>query len=99
MTDDPSDSVRATIGDVFRVVNEIRTTTDAVRIDLDAVRVDLADFRAGTEERFDEIDRRLGGQTESALNVALHVLGDQRGKLRELVDWANTKGAKIEPLP
>jgi hypothetical protein len=95
------------------VVNEIRTTTDAMRVDLDAVRVDLdvmrvdlgavrvdlADFRVRTEERFDEIDRRLGGQTESALNVALHVLGDQRGKLRELVDWANTKGAKIEPLP
>mgnify|MGYP006173840021 CR=1 FL=1 len=45
------------------------------------------------------IDNRLGSQTESALNLALHVLGEQRGRLRELIDRANSKGARIERLP
>src|SRR5574341_628684 len=88
MAENP-DPQQTTIGDVFRVVNEIRRAQNEMR-------TENADFRTSVEERLDEIARRLGGQTESALNVALHVLGEQRGKLRELIDWANSQGARID---
>lgn len=80
---DPPD--QATIGAVFRVVNEMRR--------------EQQEFRGSVEGQLEEIRRRLEGQTESALNVALHVLGEQRAKLREVVGWANSQGADIEPLP
>jgi hypothetical protein len=75
MADSPVESGQATSGDVFRVVNEMRRTQDEMR-------AENMEFRASVEERLDEIARRLGGQTESALNVAVHVLGEQRGKIR-----------------
>jgi hypothetical protein len=92
MNVNPSDPNQATLTDVFRVVNEIRKAQAEMRSE-------HADFRSSVEEKLDEIRRRLEGQTESALNVALHVLGEQRQKLREVIDWANTQGAGIDKLP
>jgi hypothetical protein len=98
MVEDPETS-RATIGDVFCVVNEMRRTQEEMRRTQEEMRTQSTEFRASVEERLDDVARRLGGQTESALNVALHVLGEQRGKLRELIDWVNSQGARIEKLP
>jgi hypothetical protein len=70
---EPGDPSQTMIGNVFRVVNEIR-------IDQASMRAKPAAFRASVEGRLDEIRRRLEGQTESALNVVLHELGEQRLK-------------------
>jgi septal ring factor EnvC (AmiA/AmiB activator) len=99
MTSPSNPSDQATIGDVFRVVNEMRKEIGTLRTESGTLRTDLHEFRTSVEGQLDDIRQRLEGQTESALNVALHVLGEQRGKLRELVDWANSQGARIHPLP
>lgn len=100
----PADSPEnATIGDVFRVVNDLRKEVTETRRVLSgesaSLRGELREFRTSVEGQLEEIRHRMEGQTESALNVALHVLGEQRGKLRELVHWANSQGARIDPLP
>jgi hypothetical protein len=92
MEERPVDPAQATLGDVFRVVTGIRKEQAEMRAELSA-------FRTSVDEQLETIRRRLEGQTEAALNVALHVLGEQRTKLRELVDWANSRGAQIEKLP
>lgn len=99
-SDDPGD---VTIGDVFRVVNamrsEMRTEHTQLRNELTEFRTQVAEFRTDMDDQLTEIRRRLAGQSEAALNLALHVLGEQREKLREVVAWANTQGARIENLP
>lgn len=103
MPESPDDPNQATIGDVFRVVNEMRREVRAelsdVRSELSDIRGELAEFRIEVGQRFDRFGRRVEGQTESALNVALHVLGEQREKLRALVTWARAQGAEIDNLP
>ena len=113
MEERPVDPAQATLGDVFRVVTgirkeqgelrkeqgELRKGQGELRTGQEEMRAELSAFRSSVDEQLEAIRRRLEGQTESALNVALHVLGEQRTKLRELVDWANSRGAQIEKLP
>lgn len=105
MADDSEDPSEVTIRDVFRVVNQLRREQSSMRQEQSSMRQEqslmrqeMTEFRASVESRLDDMNLRLEGQTENALNLALNVLGDQRSKLKELIAWANTQGADIGEL-